>query len=76
MWVVGFLSRADELCSVKLSAASLLSDVGLIDQQLRSESLRMFVSDTVKHQMFFAFIRKADLVFKPHTPCSPRSVIF
>ena len=27
-----------QLCSVKLSAASLLSDVGLRDQQLRSDS--------------------------------------
>ena len=68
-------------CSVKLSAASLLSDLGLRDQQLWSDcyfnfqSLQMFVSDTVTNQIF-AFICKADLVFTPHTPCSPRNVNF
>ena len=36
----------------------------------------MFVSDTVTHQMFLAIICKAVLVFTPHTPCSPRNVIF
>ena len=33
------LSPEMKLCSVKLSAASLLSGVGLRDQQLRSDSL-------------------------------------
>ena len=67
-----------QLCSVKLSAASLLSDVGLKDQQLivcysNFQSFQLFVSDTVTHQIF-AFVCKADLVFTPHAPCSPRNV--
>ena len=71
-----------QLCSVKLSAASLLSDVGLRDQQLQSDcysnfqALQMFVSDTVTPQMLFAFICKANLVFTPQTPCRPGNVNF
>ena len=40
------------------------------------QSLQMFVSDTVTHQMFLAIICIADLDFTPHTPCSPSNVNF
>ena len=69
------LSPEMQLCSVKLSAASLLSGAGLRDQQLRSnfQPLQMFVSDTVTHQIFCLYLQSWSCV---HATCSPRNVNF